>query len=261
MKPRVALTIAASDPTGATGLQADLTVFARHKVVGAGVVTALGIQNTQAVDELVRVPAELVRKQLATLLEDLPVAAVKTGPGLGPDMIEMIAELLRRYKLERFVLDASFRTAASFILVNKDDVALIKKTLVPLALVVTANWREVEALTGVTLQSEKDMLKAAEEICGAGARHAVIWGGEPVSRRQAVDLFYDGRRPTYLRRPMLSDRRILGAGGLFSAALTAGLAQGAAPLTAARRAKLLVQRAISRATALGKGRQTLDLVR
>lgn len=261
MKPRVALTIAASDPTGATGLQADLAVFARSKVVGAAVVAALGVQSTRSIEEVVRVPAELVRRQLATLLDDVSVAAVKTGPGLGPETFEIVAEMLRRYRLERYVLDASFRTAASFILVNKDEVAVIKKTLLPLALVVTANWREVEALTGITLQSEKDMVKAAQEICGGGARHAVIWGGEPVDPRQAVDLFFDGRRATFLRRPMLTDRRVQGAGGLFSAAVTAGLAQGVTPLTAVRRAKLLVQRAISRAAVLGKGRHTLDLVR
>jgi hydroxymethylpyrimidine/phosphomethylpyrimidine kinase len=46
---RIALSIAASDPTGGAGLQADLQVFQRLGVHGAGVVSALTVQDTAKV--------------------------------------------------------------------------------------------------------------------------------------------------------------------------------------------------------------------
>ena len=46
---RVALSIAGSDPTGGAGLQADLQVFRSLGVHGAGVLTAITVQDTRRV--------------------------------------------------------------------------------------------------------------------------------------------------------------------------------------------------------------------
>ena len=48
----VALSIAGSDPTGGAGLQADLQVFRTLGVHGAGVVTALTVQDTAKVHQV-----------------------------------------------------------------------------------------------------------------------------------------------------------------------------------------------------------------
>src|SRR2546428_544927 len=53
--PRVALTIAGSDPGGAAGIQADLKTFHACAVYGASVVTALTAQDTTAVQAVAAV--------------------------------------------------------------------------------------------------------------------------------------------------------------------------------------------------------------
>ena len=75
----VALTIAGSDSGGGAGIQADLVTFAALGVHGASVVTALTAQNTVGVTGVHVPPLEFLQAQLGAVLDDLPVAAVKTG--------------------------------------------------------------------------------------------------------------------------------------------------------------------------------------
>src|SRR5262245_65599911 len=78
MKP-VALTITGSDPSGGTGLQADLKTFHQFGVYGMSVVTLLTAQNTRGVESVEVLDAVLVGAQLDSVLEDIPPGAVKTG--------------------------------------------------------------------------------------------------------------------------------------------------------------------------------------
>ena len=76
---RVALSIAGSDPTGGAGLQADLQVFRTLGVHGAGVVTALTVQDTEKVHEVLPAFPNVVLAQLRVLLRDVQPDAVKLG--------------------------------------------------------------------------------------------------------------------------------------------------------------------------------------
>ena len=67
---KIALTIAGSDPTGGAGLQADLQVFRALGVHGMGVVTALTVQDTGRVHEVLPVFPSVVLKQLRAAKRD-----------------------------------------------------------------------------------------------------------------------------------------------------------------------------------------------
>ena len=71
--------IAGSDPTGGAGLQADLQVFRAFGVHGAGVVTALTVQDTGKVHQVLPAFPNVVLAQLRVLLRDLRPDAVKLG--------------------------------------------------------------------------------------------------------------------------------------------------------------------------------------
>ena len=70
---------AGSDPTGGAGLQADLQVFRALGVHGAGVVTALTVQDTHRVHQSLPAFPNVVLDQIRTLLRDITPAAVKLG--------------------------------------------------------------------------------------------------------------------------------------------------------------------------------------
>ena len=73
------LTIAGSDSGGGAGIQADLKTFAACGVFGTSAITALTAQNTQGVFGIEAVSADFVSRQIDAVLDDIPVAVIKTG--------------------------------------------------------------------------------------------------------------------------------------------------------------------------------------
>src|SRR5258705_11347960 len=100
---RTALTIAGSDSGGGAGIQADLKTFAAHGVFGTSVITALTAQNTVGVRGISAVDPDFVAAQLDAVLDDLPVAAVKTGMLATPQTVALVARYAPR--LPNLVVD------------------------------------------------------------------------------------------------------------------------------------------------------------
>jgi hydroxymethylpyrimidine/phosphomethylpyrimidine kinase len=92
---RIALSIAGSDPTGGAGLQTDLQVFRALGVHGAGVITAITVQDTSNVHEVLPVFPNVVLKQIRTLLADITPDAVKLGMLASDDVARMVELGLR----------------------------------------------------------------------------------------------------------------------------------------------------------------------
>ena len=255
---KVALTIAGSDPSGGAGIQADLKTFTRLGVYGTAVVTALTIQNTVGIEEVVKVPSDLLRKQLATLLSDVTIHAVKTGMILDAETIEIIHEHLKKYSLNSYVLDPIIRSTSGFILIKKEDIDILKKLLFPMAMLITPNLTEAERLTGITIRNEQDMEQVAKEIHRMGPRAVLVKGGH--LEGEAVDVLYDGKKMMRLRKPRIGRKRIHGAGCVLSSAIVAGLAKGLSLPRAVQQAKGFVHRAIQGAKPLGQGHIPLNLL-
>ncbi len=78
MTPRV-LTIAASDSSGAAGLQADLKTFEARQVYGMNAVTAITAQDSTHIEAVRVLDAAFVASQIEVVLADIGADAVKTG--------------------------------------------------------------------------------------------------------------------------------------------------------------------------------------
>src|SRR3954447_10734400 len=86
-----AMTVAGSDSGAGAGLQADLKTFAANGVFGTSAVTAVTAQNTAAVEAVVPMTPELVDQQIAAVVGDFDVRAVKTGMLATAGIIEVVA--------------------------------------------------------------------------------------------------------------------------------------------------------------------------
>jgi hydroxymethylpyrimidine/phosphomethylpyrimidine kinase len=148
MTPPVVLAIAATDPSGGAGLAADLATFAALGVHGACVVTAITVQNTTAVHEIHPLPATVVAEQLDAVLDDLPVAVIKTGMLATPETVVCLSTRLEACSGTRplLVVDPvlSASTGASFA--DAEMIAAYRDHLLPLATAVTPNEDEFAAL-------------------------------------------------------------------------------------------------------------------
>jgi hydroxymethylpyrimidine/phosphomethylpyrimidine kinase len=261
---RIALAIAGSDPTGGAGLQLDLQVFRALGVHGAGVVTALTIQDTAKVHQVLPVFPSVVLNQMRRLLEDFVPDAIKIGMLGSDDVLRSVALGLeaveaRGEALPPIVIDP--------VLAASDGQPLLErrawdslKSLIARATLVTPNLPEAEALTGVDASRGAGAETAArffvEEL---GAEAALVKGGH---RKGSPDDLLARRGPSgatleWLPGDRIDSGRVHGTGCALSSAITASLARGDDLSGAVARGREFVAAALSRAESVGQGAELL----
>ena len=259
---RSALSIAGSDPTGGAGLQADLQVFRALGVHGAGVVSALTIQDSAKVHQVLPVFPSVVLDQIRVLLRDIQPGAVKLGMLASDDVV-------RNVQLGLALLAPEVPLVIDPILLASDGTPLLERrawgTLISLferAALVTPNLREAEELSGRDASTRKGCEAAArvfvEEL---GCAAVLVKGGH---RSGAPDDLLASRGPDGVRLAWLAGERIElggdsvhGTGCALSAAITAGLALGQPLEKAVDEGRGFVAAAIRASEAPGSGARFL----
>lgn len=250
MKLPVALTIAGSDSGGGAGIQADLKTFAALGVHGTSAVTAITAQNTMGVTDILELPAALIRKQIAAVVEDIGVQAAKTGMLSSAAIIATVAGAIRDYDLRNLVVDPVMVAKGGARLLRDDAVDALRRHLVPLAAVITPNLPEATVLLDREVSTLDERRQAARDLVAMGARAAVVKGGHS---DDAIDVFFDGTDLIELPGERIATKNTHGSGCVFSAAIAAWLARGAEPLQAAREAKSFIAEAIANSLEIGQG--------
>ncbi|MDD5560192.1 bifunctional hydroxymethylpyrimidine kinase/phosphomethylpyrimidine kinase [Candidatus Methylomirabilis sp.] len=248
---RTALTIAGSDSGGGAGIQADLKTFAALGVFGTSAITSVTAQNTVGVQEVYDLPPEFVGRQIDSVLDDIAIDAAKTGMLSSAAIIEVVAAKVKAHAIERLVVDPVMVAKGGAPLLRPDAVNALIEYLLPLALIVTPNVPEAEALTGLTITDLNEMRQAARQIHGLGPRCVVLKGGH--LNGCAIDLLFDGSRFTELDAERIDTLHTHGTGCVFSAAIAAELAKGNPVPEAVASAKRFITAAIRHGFPLGKG--------
>lgn len=251
----VALTVAGSDPSGGAGLQADLKVFHRHGVYGAGVVTLLTVQNTRAVRAVKLEDPGFVVAQLDAVLDDIPPSAAKTGALGGTAIIEAIAERASDFEFP-LVVDPVMVSKHGAPLMADDAVDALVRRLLPHAALVTPNLPEAARLAGFEVRTAPDMERAARAIASLGPRAVLVKGGH--LEGDAMDLLWANGRAVHLPGERIASTHTHGTGCTLSAAITARLARGEELEHAVRGARAFVRAAIANAPGLGRGCGPVD---
>ncbi len=248
--PPLALTIAGSDPSGGAGIQADLKTFHQFGVYGEAVITLITVQNTARVSRVHVLQPELVREQIAAVLEDVPPAAAKTGALGSAAVVRAVAGAAADFDCP-LVVDPVMISKHGQPLLPDDAVAVLRAELLPRAALLTPNVPEAEALTGLAIRSLDDARRAACRILQMGPRAVLIKGGH--MEGDATDILWDGHTWREFPGERIATRHTHGTGCTYSAAITAGLARAVALADAVSRAKRFVHEAIRTAPGLGSG--------
>lgn len=251
MKIPRALTIAGSDSGGGAGIQADLKTFSALGVFGMSALTALTAQNTLGVRAVLEVDPAFVSAQIRAVVEDIGVDAVKTGMLATSAIIRQVARDVRELGLTTLVVDPVMVAKSGDPLLRPDAVSALVEDLLPLALVVTPNLHEAEALVGFPVRSPQDMEKAARKIKSFGPRYVVLKGGH--LEGDPMDLLDDGERVVRFPTERFPTPHTHGTGCTFASAIAASLAKGLDVPTAVARAKEYITGAIREGLPLGRG--------
>ncbi|MFF4601264.1 bifunctional hydroxymethylpyrimidine kinase/phosphomethylpyrimidine kinase [Streptomyces sp. NPDC001339] len=265
--PRV-LTVAGSDSGGGAGVQADLKTMLALGTHGMSVLTAVTAQNSLGVQGAWELPAEAVRAQFRSVVDDIGVQAVKTGMLSSAELAGTVAELLAEL-VERavpVVIDPVGVSKHGDPLLAATALDTVRTKLLPTATVATPNLDEVAQLTGVRVREEADMRGAAAALLDFGPRWALIKGGHLTDGDggaadgavDAVDLLTDGTEEHWLRATRHDNRHTHGTGCTLASAIAARLAKGDTVPRAVAAAKDYVTGAIAAGFRLGAGIGPVD---
>ncbi len=248
-----ALTIAGSDSGGGAGIQADLKTFSALGVYGASVITALTAQNTREVRAIHDLPADFITAQIDTVLDDIPMDAVKIGMLGREEIIDAVAASLRARRPGPVVVDPVMVAKSGDRLLLPDAVAALRDRLVPLATIITPNVHEA----GVLLErpaptNEDEMADACQALLALGPNSVLVKGGH-LDTGESVDLFADQGGCVRLAAPRVDTDNTHGTGCTLSSAIAAFIARGESLAHAVRSAKDYVTAAIRSADRLAVG--------
>jgi hydroxymethylpyrimidine kinase/phosphomethylpyrimidine kinase len=252
--PPVALTIAGLDPSGGAGVVADVKTFTAFGCFACAAVTSLTFQNTVEVGGAAHQTAETLRAQVLPVVADFSVAAWKTGMIPTRAVIAEVARLARETSLRSapLVVDPVVRSTSGFDLIDDDALDALKLELLPLARVVTPNAPEAERVTGLKVEDEAGMRRAARLMREMGARAVLVKGGH-LAGGEAIDVLDDAGEVTIFRAPRVETTATHGTGCTLAAAIAACLARGLSLTDAVGAAKRFVTEAIRLAPRLGHG--------
>ncbi|MCC6625022.1 MAG: bifunctional hydroxymethylpyrimidine kinase/phosphomethylpyrimidine kinase [Deltaproteobacteria bacterium] len=260
--PLAALTIAGSDSGGGAGIQADLRTFAAHGLLGCTAITAVTAQNTRGVVAWEAVSPALVGAQIAAVLGDLPVSAMKTGMLGTRAVITAVVEAIAAHgSTLPLVVDPVMVATSGDRLLDADASATLVAELLPRATVITPNRPEAVALSG--LAEAAPVEEHAEAIARMAPRATVVIKGghravgDTSARARDLVRSPDGRT-WLLEAPWIETRATHGTGCTLSAAIAARLALGDTVEAALVAARAYLTGALSHALPMGAGHGPVD---
>lgn len=250
-KPDV-LVCSGLDPSGGAGFIADMRVVAELGARPAGVVTALTVQNTTGVVDYKPCDPDLVGHQLAFLLTDIEVKAVKIGMTGSTPIAKAIANALHLTHAP-VVWDpilAPTRGVVSMVDADFDDALL---ALRPHLTIITPNKHELFQLTGLPT-GDYAMAEGAAREMAKKLDCAVLVKGGHFNGDDALDVLVTATDRHELRGKRIpGGRDVHGTGCALSSAIATYLAHGRELLEACQLAKQYVAKLIENPANPGRG--------
>jgi hydroxymethylpyrimidine/phosphomethylpyrimidine kinase len=252
------LVVAGSDSGGGAGIQADIKAITLMGGFAMTAITAITVQNTLGVTDVVGVPLRTVRDQIISVASDLGADIVKTGMLGTVEMVELVGETLDAHaRGVGRVVDPVMVAKGGHPLLEDRAVDAVRAVLVPGATLLTPNAPEAERLAGVAVETLDGQRRAAERLLRAGAVAVLVKGGH-VAGDRFTDLLATGGGELFFEAERIDTRSTHGTGCTLASAIAGLLAQGVALPDAVERARAYVLEAIRRAPGLGAGHGPLD---
>ncbi len=246
------LIIAGSDSSGGAGIQADIKTVTALGSYAMTAVTAVTAQNTKGVKEVSSVPAKNVQKQITMVLDDIGVNAVKIGMLHNPSIIKCVHKIIKKNNLKNIVLDPVMVAKGGAKLISNNSVEYLKKLLIPLCTIVTPNIPEAEVLTGYSIKTKEDMIKAAKKILNMGSKNVLLKGGH-LRNKMIFDILITKKDIKIFSKKKIKTKNTHGTGCTLSSALATCLSQKKNIIKSCKISMKYVNKAIISAPGYGKG--------
>lgn len=248
------LSIAGSDSGAGAGIQADLKAMSANGVYGLTVITSITAQNTMGVTDIFDLPLSIIYSQIDTVFNDFQIAAVKTGMLSSFEIIEVVANRMKKYSVEKLVVDPVMVAKGGSKLLQDSAISKLKSELIPLAYVITPNIEEAKVLLGCNSIDNLDEMKdAAVELKKLGCKNVLLKGGH-LNGEYTYDVAYDGDKIEVYSMQRIDTKNTHGTGCTMASTIAANLAKGYDFFTSVLLAKGYVYNAILHGADMNIGR-------
>ncbi len=257
--PPIVLTFAATDPSSGAGLQADLLTIASMGCHPLSVVTAITIQDTGGVEDMLPMDAEWVADQARAVLEDMPVDAFKIGLLGSVENITAIAEVVSDYPDIPLVFDPVLASGRGDELANDDMLDAMNELLLPQSTIITPNSIEARRLVQHEDDEEEslDLAECAKRLLAGGCEYVLITGTHERTPKVINTLYNERgvvRSDNWPRLPGIYH----GSGCTLASAIAALLANGRAMEDAVKEAQEFTWQALQYGFRPGMGQHIPD---
>ena len=188
--PPIVLSFAASDSTGGAGIQADILTLASMGCHPLSVITAVTVQDTAGVDDIMALDPDWVADQARAVLEDMPVHVFKIGLLGSVEVIAAIAEVISDYPNIPLVLDPVLASGRGDELANEEMVSAMRELLLPHSTIITPNSLEARRLVQDDEDDDaRDLSQCASQLLHMGCEYVLITGTHENTSRVVNNLY------------------------------------------------------------------------
>lgn len=249
------LTIAGSDSGGGAGIQADIKTCSALKTYACSVITAVTAQNTQRVTAVQVLSKKVVASQLRAVFDDINISAVKIGMLANAEIVCVVADLLKEYKIDNIVLDPVMIAKSGDQLISDDAIDIMKEALLPQVTLITPNLPEAARLLNQPeAKNLEEMEQQLEKLSSLTSGAILLKGGHLDNEsNECIDLLRERSTLHQYTHPRLRTNNTHGTGCTLSAAIAAYLAHGKSLPEAVSNATHYVHRTIAGANRLSVG--------
>ena len=243
--------IAGSEPLGSAGMQADIKAITACGGYAACALTGIVDEDTRKVKSVTPLPAELVVSQAESFLGDVGAQCIKTGVLPTAEIIDGVAELLKRYPNVKKVIDPVIVDSNGVQLVSNESIDAYKEKLFPIATLITPNFREAEVLLKrkITNISEdiKELGQWGNSVIVKSMESQVMAGRSMPAQDMLSDFLYNAETGEVreFRKRRIATHNVNGTGDSFSSAIATYLAKGYGLNEAVEKGEEFISKAIA----------------
>ncbi|MCP1339561.1 thiamine phosphate synthase [Idiomarina sp. M1R2S28] len=255
MSVPVVWTVAGSDSGGGAGIQADLHTFRSLKVHGCSVISTVTAQNSVETTGLFPLAADAIRQQLECLQQDMPPVAIKVGLLSNRQHLQAVANFLKQWP---DTLPRPFMVWDPVVVsTQQDQLSELKPEhcakLLPLVDIITPNLNELSWLSGLSVNDESSMCRAAEQLFHAGLPRILVTGSDFGRADEISDYYLSTNEHIQYIQQKLKTKHSHGTGCTLSSAIAAVLAHDYPLEDAITVANAYVHQGLLQAKGIGRG--------
>ena len=241
-------------------MQADILTLSSMGCHPLSVVTAVTIQDTMGVEDVLPIDAEWVADQARCVLEDVPVAVFKIGLLGSIEAVAAIAEVVSDYPDIPLVLDPILASGRGDELASEDLISAMRELLIPQTTLITPNSLEVRRLArddDANEDDDPDLGECARRILDLGCEYVLITGTHE-NTPQVINTLYEQQGVVRTDSWQRLAGTYHGSGCTLAAAIAATIANGLAIPEAVRDAQEYTWQTLKHAYRTGMGQLVPD---